>query len=69
MVDTSAFEGCHETRCLNTEESARNLGMMFRLGTPSCSNIGLILMFLGLESPLALLILEEKNPERFGLTP
>lgn len=26
-------------------------------------------MFLSLESPLALLVLEEKNPERIGLTP
>lgn len=69
MVDASAVEGCHETRCLNTEKSAGNLGMMFRLGVQSCSNIGLILMFLSLESPLALLILEGKNPERFGLTP
>ena len=67
-VDTSAVEGCHETKCLNTEKSARILGTMFRLGVQSCSNIGLILMFLSLESPLALLVLEEKNPERIGLT-
>ena len=68
-VDTSAVEGCRETRCLNTEKSARIHGTMFRLGVQSCSNIGLTLVYLRLESPLALLVLEEKIPYRFGLTP